>query len=133
MDKEVKELWLTALRSGEYQQAKGALRRKDDDEFGTGYCCLGVLCDIAAKQGVCSELEYFGEDSEVDRAPGYYIPTKMDDDGEYQGATLYNCAFPPDHVREWAGLDDHQQNDLAQINDESSDFSRTIEYIESNL
>ena len=32
--------WLEALRSGKYPQTKGHLR---DD---TGFCCLGVLCDL---------------------------------------------------------------------------------------
>lgn len=40
MDADLKARWVTALRSGEYAQAKGSLRRKD------GYCCLGVLCDL---------------------------------------------------------------------------------------
>ncbi len=42
--------WIKALRSGEYSQTTGVLRRKFTDAFGTqigvGYCCLGVLCDI---------------------------------------------------------------------------------------
>jgi hypothetical protein len=39
MDPEVKAVWLTDLRSGEYQQTTARLRDQD------GYCCLGVLCD----------------------------------------------------------------------------------------
>lgn len=34
--------WINALRSGEYKQANGALQ----NEY--GYCCLGVLCEIAS-------------------------------------------------------------------------------------
>lgn len=34
------ERWLTALRSGDYQQGRNHLRRFDN------YCCLGVLCDV---------------------------------------------------------------------------------------
>ncbi len=41
MKKEVMELWVAALRSGKYKQAKNRLR--DGDSF----CCLGVLCDIS--------------------------------------------------------------------------------------
>jgi len=37
---EIKEKWINALRSGEYEQIRGALRREE------GFCCLGVLCDI---------------------------------------------------------------------------------------
>ena len=38
MDKELKQKWVAALRSGEYAQGNGALK----DESGR-YCCLGVL------------------------------------------------------------------------------------------
>jgi hypothetical protein len=33
--------WISALRSGKYKQAHGALKGRD------GYCCLGVLCVVA--------------------------------------------------------------------------------------
>lgn len=46
MKPEIKELWLKALRSGEYKQAKNYLRRNDQ------FCCLGVLCDLHAKAGL---------------------------------------------------------------------------------
>lgn len=35
---------VAALRSGEYKQARGALRVNDR------YCCLGVLCDVYRKE-----------------------------------------------------------------------------------
>ena len=35
-------LWIEALESGRYEQARFALRQ----EAG-GYCCLGVLCDVS--------------------------------------------------------------------------------------
>lgn len=44
MDPEVKARWVAALRSGEYKQIKGALKREG------GHCCLGVLCDLYAKE-----------------------------------------------------------------------------------
>lgn len=43
MDAELKAKWITALRSGEYKQARGWLRRDD------AFCCLGVLCDISGR------------------------------------------------------------------------------------
>lgn len=39
MDPEFKAKWLAGLRSGEYEQGRGALRRQ-------GYCCWGVACDL---------------------------------------------------------------------------------------
>lgn len=42
--------WIKALRSGEYKQTTGVLRRRYFDSTtaseGIGYCCLGVVCDI---------------------------------------------------------------------------------------
>lgn len=43
MKKKIMKKWVKALRSGDYKQTTGCL--KDD----TGYCCLGVLCDIYRK------------------------------------------------------------------------------------
>lgn len=40
MDKELKEKWVKALRSGEYEQGKYFF------EYHGSYCCLGVLCKI---------------------------------------------------------------------------------------
>lgn len=49
----VKELWLKALRSGEYKQGDSKLKKRN---YGgtVQHCCLGVLCDIAAEQGAVS-------------------------------------------------------------------------------
>lgn len=47
MNADVKQAWLQALRSGEYQQGRGLLHPTGDT-----YCCLGVLCDLHAKAGL---------------------------------------------------------------------------------
>jgi len=44
MDQDVKREWIEALRSGEYEQATGTLRKRASD--GVKHCCLGVLCDL---------------------------------------------------------------------------------------
>lgn len=45
MNKELKQKWVAALRSGEYKQGKGKLLYHENGE--TSYCCLGVLCEVA--------------------------------------------------------------------------------------
>lgn len=44
MNPEIKQKWLTALRSGDY--TKGVTYLCANGE----YCCLGVLCDLHAKE-----------------------------------------------------------------------------------
>jgi hypothetical protein len=84
MNPEIKALWLAALRSGEYEQAKGYLN------LDGAFCCLGVLCDLAVKQGV--------EDLTVETKSLYSqaasFVTYNNDSGDL-----------PEVVREWAGLD----------------------------
>ena len=77
MDKEVKELWLTALRSGEYQQGKGALVHRGQGQGQDQFCCLGVLCDLAEKAGVVRRnpsgypygSDSYGEDRDIGGLP----------------------------------------------------------------
>jgi hypothetical protein len=45
MNRELKSRWVAALRSGDYKQARERLRRNGS------HCCLGVLCDLFAKEG----------------------------------------------------------------------------------
>lgn len=53
--KKVRDQWVEALESGKYKQGHQQLK-EDDGE--TGYCCLGVLCDISEK-GRWNDNEYF--------------------------------------------------------------------------
>jgi hypothetical protein len=79
MNPGIRAQWTAALRSGDYQQGKSALRKNDE------LCCLGVLCDLAVKAGV------------ITAAPG--------EDGHswsYDGVPDYL----PESVQEWARLED---------------------------
>lgn len=82
---EVIKKWVEALRSGEYKQTTGKLHRvtlnENLPEEPPGMCCLGVLCDLAAKAGVVTRV--------VD---GMLM--------RYDGETH---VLPP-VVRDWAGL-----------------------------
>ena len=41
LPQEFKEKWVTALRSGKYEQGKGRLKN------GLGeYCCIGIFCEV---------------------------------------------------------------------------------------
>ncbi|WP_159795746.1 hypothetical protein [Puerhibacterium puerhi] len=83
LDPAVKEEWLEALRSGKYKQARSALHDTRTDS----YCCLGVLCDIAAKHGVG------GWDT---KRPAGDKLVYVDPDG------MVGYGFPPEGVVDWA-------------------------------
>lgn len=85
MNPEVKAKWIAALRSGDYVQGQGALRRGDK------YCCLGVLCDLKLRE---DGQEWF-------HRPGIstYEIRVEGEDPYCENAEL------PDYIQEWAGLE----------------------------
>ena len=72
MDQAIKRKWIKALRSGKYRQIKDAL------EYKGGYCCLGVLRDVAKTGGDSS---------------GWLIPHELERVGlsEDEQSTLADC------------------------------------------
>ena len=46
-----RDKWVAALRSGEFKQGREVLRNVEADK----YCCLGVACALAIREGVESE------------------------------------------------------------------------------
>jgi hypothetical protein len=116
MDENVKAKWLEALRSGEYEQGQGQLR------YGNRFCCLGVLCEVAVKEGLPIEVR-----------KSMYDTTFYNDEG----------FVLPDSVREWAGLDHYNPEvpwsengepfSLGGLNDAGKNFEFIAALIESNL
>ena len=82
MSPEVKAEWLTALRSGEFEQGTGQLCSAEGK-----YCCLGVLSELAARRGVTEA----------------YV--NLTADRKEYGSTLDWLLTPPEAMV-WAGLDD---------------------------
>lgn len=120
---EVKDLWLEALRSGEYKQSVARMRVTPEsgsglcEKHGEGYCCLGVLTDIALKEGAIDQFRY-----------------------------NISAQAPTMAVMGWAGLDANAQSRLMRMNDGSptqngrpidninrKNFSEIAEWIEENL
>lgn len=114
MNPEVKEKWLTALRSGDYAQGKGKLEKIDAEGQST-YCCLGVLCDLAAKENI------------TERDIGRYTTSTTSTDVLY-GSNSEN--FPPMSVVEWAGLSD--PNPPVLIPEPEGELSRATNLAELN-
>lgn len=111
MNKRVKQLWIEALRSGEYSQTKSVLR----DTY--GFCCLGVLCDL-------HRIETEGDWA------------TSEDGGYYYG---HQAEVMPIEVMEWAGLQsanpdvDDDDTSLAGLNDDGLPFSQIADLIEQQL
>lgn len=107
MNPEVKTKWVAALRSGDYRQGRGTLRSSADE-----YCCLGVLCDLAVKDGILDQ---------PDRGPYRGSPWS------YGG----NSGYPPVGVDYWVGA--LRMGTLVDMNDTGVPFSEIADYIEANL
>lgn len=120
MNPEVKAEWVAALRSGEHKQTTGHL--KDDN----GMCCLGVLCDIAAKHN--ADFRWDGDSKDGNGKDCYEFSAYGD------GYPYTSNSVLPYTVTKWADLRDdnprilEMQNkfgdsvSLAQLNDGNKEF-----------
>ena len=114
MNNEIKQRWVSALRSGEYEQCRGLLRRNNQ------FCCLGVLCDLYGKE---KGIEWVS-------------------DGNDRFVFLGSNDVLPAEVVEWAGLPDHNPDIdypdryvtcIAGLNDHGADFEEIADVIEVQL
>lgn len=55
VNKENMRLVVAALRSGKYPQGRGMLKQVTPDGTALGYCCMGVMCEVAMEHGVAIE------------------------------------------------------------------------------
>ena len=132
MNKEVKKIWLAALKSGEYKQGKGRLRRDRSGEQDT-YCCLGVLCDLSISHHNAASCWVDSLSVRLklrDINGGNNRSFKVNDNSIAFVGSL------PHEVMEWAGLNTTDAEALSDINDttlEDDDFAEVIESIETTL
>lgn len=115
MNPEIKAKWVAALRSGKYKQGSGYLRQ------GVEFCCLGVLCDVYAKN-------VRGRWRAVDGAV-------------YKAFYGYNITLP-ELVMAWAKLEDDgggdveisgKRDSLWSHNDNGRTFAEIADAIEAQL
>lgn len=76
---EAKRLWVEALRSGRYPQATGALHSRE------GWCCLGVACDVAVRNGVPLNYEINSDGFGFWDGMSQYLPVAME---HWMGTTM---------------------------------------------
>ncbi len=113
MNQDIKEKWVAALRSGEYKQGKNRLRTHTNK-----FCCLGVLCDLHAKE----------------------TGNPWDEYGDKEFAYLYKHGDLPRKVSVWAGFPRDDANPfagphrLSTYNDNyGKNFHEIADIIEKNL
>lgn len=99
MNRQIKDKWISALRSGEYNQDSDGGYLKTCD----GYCCLGVLCDLYVKET--------GKEWERVEETGY---SKL--------GGMYD--FLPEEVITWAEMEN--PNPLVHYSDEDVNHEGTI-------
>lgn len=134
MNEEIKRDWLAEIRSGKYQQGRGVLHNREEDT----YCCLGVLCELAVKQGVAVKEGWNAYTGALISA--YSKP----------GAIEHSTAILPEVVMEWAGLDSQNPDlvgsfglvnederegtsSLGYLNDHGKNFEEIADIIEEHL
>lgn len=111
MNTEIKNRWVKALRSGEYEQGKDRLCSMDKK-----FCCLGVLVDLYVKE------------------TGATWAIQEDDSGVDCYSMGCNWGSLPDEVIDWSGLADQDPQvreldsgrTLSALNDS---FDRSFEEI----
>lgn len=103
MNQEIKTKWVNALRSGDYEQGQGALKKPNGQ-----YCCLGVLCDLYDKH----RMEEFAAESSwaVDTVSLNEYISVLGDRSE--------VGVPPNAVVDWAGLPHNNPDILVDLEDE---------------
>ena len=112
MNPQIKQKWVSALRSGEYQQTQERLRKED------GFCCLGVLCDLYGKE---NNVEW----NLANNGHNYEFQDKE--------------SHLPSSVMEWAGVGDQNPDinngtkTLAELNDIGYTFNEIADLIENHL
>jgi hypothetical protein len=118
MNPEIKQKWVAALRSGDYEQGK---RRLYEDGL---YCYLGVLCDVYRKETGDGEFR-----------PGLHNSWSFVARHDIDGATL------PYAVSDWAVIsfqgDDVEiagyTTTLTEHNDSGRTFAEIADAIEAQL
>ena len=111
-----KDDWLAALRSGEYKQCTGSLKKDD------GYCCLGVLGEVT--EGF--EFEKTKQKTKAGTRSNYFL-TFPESECEIKGS--------------WTGLlnsplylGDTNQSYLMGMNDsEDKNFNQIADWVEKNI
>lgn len=119
------DLWISALRSGKYRQTTGELhnshRAGKDNRINHSFCCLGVACDLARKDGgpKWTTTNMFTDE-----------PQPAADGHTFMGES----ALMPTELRKFLGMTRGQVNRLVKMNDtERATFVQISDVIEMQI
>ena len=121
MNKDYRDRWVTALRSGKYKQVFHALRAATENEE-EGHCCLGVLCDVY-------DSTRWGEWEEV-----VSLPAPLQDEMGLDSLAHFDVASLPAELQAKVtnlGWPDSQHPSLAELNDAGAGFELIADIIEA--
>lgn len=94
VNKENMRLVVAALRSGKYPQGTGMLKQVTSDGTVLGYCCMGVMCEVAMEHGVVIPTRLISVTGSVSEV-------------SFDGST----AFLRRNVLDWLGVGDNGELD----------------------
>lgn len=108
-----------ALRSGEFEQCQGSLKK------GSNYCCLGVACELYRREHTEARWETDDEGKEM-----FFM---------HEGGAYPDKSWLPPEVQEWLGLQDYggcyikedTHQSLYRHNDDGMSFAGIATLIES--
>lgn len=132
---EIKERWVKELRSGNWPQGRQTLNNDD------GYCCLGVLCEIALQDDVVSKgkidnIAYYGKHG---TGSSYLLPTQVQIWGSVDENPVFyikRSDLPVSLQDDDFGPTDMNGNlrvSLAGMNDAGASFDEIADVIEKYL
>jgi hypothetical protein len=131
MDKELKDKWLHALRTGEqYVQAKEKMYDGEDEQGRLKMCCLGVLehlCGAPMDDFYRMEADYGKESSEFVQLP-YDLPSGRKSP---ESILCQYGLFPKIEGVHSTGHD--FEHHLAIMNDNGKSFEEIAQFIEENI
>jgi hypothetical protein len=130
MDPNLRYRWAMALKSGTYKQARGTLRRVQDNVV-LGHCCLGVLCDLTdlgtwhTSNNVGYEvISYWW--GNVDKINPLLGDLDCYTESSYDGEDTL-----PDALRDALGIQEDDANRLMSLNDgdDYDNYPKSFDYI----
>jgi hypothetical protein len=151
MLQEVAQEWVKALRSGNYKQTHGYLNILESNErdVPVGFCCLGVLCEIAVNDGLVDNLDIYDVNADSRRrfdartydGASALLPGKVGQaygihDGDGGSLTIAEVRefISPDVLREIGGGQgeefDNIKVTLVDLNDSGATFEQIANVIE---